>query len=113
MRLKCLNEAVFVLVGSPGTTYGASGMRYQPPFIGPQSERGLALSCLRRVQFRGNRLCVPAGEIRFVRGSSCNAGLSPFSLIEINGRRFDHDLVIEEGRVRRRRKGPSKGQRAA
>lgn len=39
--------------------------------------------------------------------------LVSFRLIEIDGRRFDHDVVIEEGRVRRRKKGPSKPQRGA
>ena len=28
--------------------------------------------------------------------------------LEIDGRRFDHDVVLERGRVRRRKKGPSK-----
>jgi hypothetical protein len=35
-----------------------------------------------------------------------------FGLIEIDGRRFDHDIVIEAGRIRRRKKGPSKRRRA-
>jgi hypothetical protein len=34
-----------------------------------------------------------------------------FGQIEIDGRRYDHDVVIEEGHVRRRKKGPSKRQR--
>lgn len=38
--------------------------------------------------------------------------LVSFGQIEIDGRRFDHDVVIEEGRVRRRKKGPSKPYRA-
>ena len=38
--------------------------------------------------------------------------LVSFGLIEIDGRRFDHDVVIEAGRVRRRKKGPSKRRRA-
>ena len=38
--------------------------------------------------------------------------LVSFGQIEIDGRRFDHDVVIEEGRVRRRKKGPSKRHRA-
>jgi hypothetical protein len=37
--------------------------------------------------------------------------LVSFGLIEIDGQRFDHDVVIEEGRVRRRKKGPSKARR--
>jgi hypothetical protein len=39
--------------------------------------------------------------------------LVSFGLIEIDGRSFEHDVVIEEGRIRRRKKGPSKPQRAA
>jgi len=39
--------------------------------------------------------------------------LVSFGLIEIDGQRFDHDVVVEGGRIRRRKKGPSKGQRAA
>jgi len=31
--------------------------------------------------------------------------------IEIDGRRYPHDVVIERGRVRKRRKGPSKAFR--
>jgi hypothetical protein len=34
--------------------------------------------------------------------------LVSFGQLEIDGRRFDHDVVIERGRVRRRKKGPSK-----
>ena len=37
--------------------------------------------------------------------------LVSFGQIEIDGQRFDHDVVIEPGRVRRRKKGPSKGRR--
>ena len=39
--------------------------------------------------------------------------LVSFGQIEIDGRLFDHDVVIEKGRIRRRKKGPSKKQRAA
>src|SRR2546422_5917878 len=39
--------------------------------------------------------------------------LVSFGQIEIDGRRFDHDVVIEKGRIRRRKKGPSKKQRVA
>ena len=39
--------------------------------------------------------------------------LVSFGQIEIDGRRFDHDVVIEKGRVRKRKKGPSKPRRAA
>jgi hypothetical protein len=38
--------------------------------------------------------------------------LISFGQIEIDGRRFDHDVVIEKGRIRRRKKGPSKRYRA-
>ncbi len=38
--------------------------------------------------------------------------LVSFGLIEIDGQRFDHDVVIEDGRIRRRKKGPSKSRRA-
>jgi hypothetical protein len=38
--------------------------------------------------------------------------LVSFGEVEIDGRRFEHDVVIEDGRVRRRKKGPSKPHRA-
>jgi hypothetical protein len=38
--------------------------------------------------------------------------LVSFGQIEIDGRRFDHDVVIMKGRIRRRKKGPSKRYRA-
>ena len=38
--------------------------------------------------------------------------LVSFGEIEIDGRRFDHDVVIEKGRIRKRKKGPSKRHRA-
>lgn len=38
--------------------------------------------------------------------------LVSFGEIEIDGQRFDHDVVIEKGRVRPRKKGPSKRLRA-
>jgi hypothetical protein len=40
-----------------------------------------------------------------------DAALVAFGEIEIDGRRFDHDVVIESGRVRKRKKGPSKPYR--
>jgi hypothetical protein len=40
-----------------------------------------------------------------------DARLISFGLIEIDGRRFDHDVVLEGGVVRRRKKGPSKPYR--
>lgn len=36
---------------------------------------------------------------------------SKFGTIVIDGIRFDHDVVVEGGRLRRRRKGPSKPYR--
>lgn len=40
-----------------------------------------------------------------------DARLVAFGQIEIDGRRFEHDVVVEGGKVRRRRKGPSKPYR--
>jgi len=34
-----------------------------------------------------------------------------FGVIVIRGKRFEHDVVVEAGRVRRRKKGPSKRHR--
>jgi hypothetical protein len=39
------------------------------------------------------------------------ARLVAFGVIEIEGRRYEHDVVIAAGRVRRRHKGPSKALR--
>ena len=39
--------------------------------------------------------------------------LLAFGVIEIEGQRFEHDVVIDRGEVRKRRKGPSKASRAA
>jgi hypothetical protein len=38
--------------------------------------------------------------------------LVSFGEIEIDGQRFEHDVVIEDGRIRRRKKKPSKRYRA-
>jgi hypothetical protein len=38
--------------------------------------------------------------------------LVSFGEIQIDGERFAHDVVIEKGRIRRRKKGPSKRHRA-
>jgi hypothetical protein len=38
--------------------------------------------------------------------------LVSFGEVEVDGRRYEHDVVIEDGRVRRRKKGPSKANRA-
>jgi hypothetical protein len=35
-------------------------------------------------------------------------GRFSFGSIEVDGTTYDHDLVIEDGRLRKRRKGPSK-----
>jgi hypothetical protein len=40
-----------------------------------------------------------------------DARLVAFGEVEIEGRRYTHDVVIERGRIRKRRKGPSKGYR--
>lgn len=40
-----------------------------------------------------------------------DARLVTFGQLEIDGRRFDHDVVVERGRVRRRKKKPSKAYR--
>jgi len=39
-------------------------------------------------------------------------GRFAFGSIEIDGTTYEHDVVIERGRVRKRRKGPSKPLRA-
>jgi hypothetical protein len=41
-----------------------------------------------------------------------DAKLVSFGEIEIDGRRFTHDVVVAGGHVRKRRKGPSKVHRA-
>jgi hypothetical protein len=41
-----------------------------------------------------------------------HAKLVAFGLIEVEGRRYDYDVVIERGRVSKRHKGPSKAMRA-
>jgi hypothetical protein len=45
-------------------------------------------------------------------GSIMDCRLVSFGQVEIDGRRYDHDVVIDAGRVRRRKKGPSKPHRA-
>ncbi len=40
-----------------------------------------------------------------------DARLISFGLIEIDGQRFDHDVVLEKGVIRKRKKGPSKVHR--
>jgi hypothetical protein len=41
-----------------------------------------------------------------------DARLVAFGVIEIEGQRFEHDVVIDRGAVRKRHKGPSKASRA-
>ena len=41
-----------------------------------------------------------------------HARLLSFGLIEVEGQRYDHDVVIDRGRVGKRHKGPSKALRA-
>ena len=40
-----------------------------------------------------------------------DARLISFGLVEIDGRRFDRDVVVEAGHVRRRKKKPSRAYR--
>ena len=44
-------------------------------------------------------------------GSSVDVDYPGFGEIVIDGSRFDHDVVVEAGRARRRKKGPSKAYR--
>ncbi len=37
--------------------------------------------------------------------------LISFGVVEIDGQRYDRDVVVESGKVRRRKKGPSKPQK--
>ena len=41
------------------------------------------------------------------------ARLVEFGVLEIEGRRYEHDVVIERGELRKRKKGPSKAYREA
>ena len=45
-------------------------------------------------------------------GSAMDVEYPGFGSIVINGERFDHDMVVEEGRLRPRQKGPSKRYRS-
>lgn len=40
-----------------------------------------------------------------------DARLISFGVLEIDGRRYEYDVVIESGVIHRRKKGPSKAQR--
>jgi hypothetical protein len=42
-----------------------------------------------------------------------DAKVTSFGEVEIDGHRFTHDVVVEGGEVRKRRKGPSKAYRSA
>lgn len=48
---------------------------------------------------------------RWAYGSSVDVDYPGFGAILIDGERFDHDVVVEADRVRRRKKGPSKPYR--
>src|SRR3990172_7694273 len=50
------------------------------------------------------------GDVR--RGRQVRAKLLSFGSIEVEGQRYDHDVVIDRGEVRKRHKGPSKALRA-
>ena len=39
-------------------------------------------------------------------------GRFAFGAVEIDGEKYEHDVVIDGGRIAKRKKGPSKGQRA-
>jgi hypothetical protein len=41
-----------------------------------------------------------------------DARLIAFGLIEVEGQAYEHDVVIDRGEIRKRRKGPSKALRA-
>lgn len=41
------------------------------------------------------------------------ARLIEFGVLEVEGQRYRHDVVIEDGSVRKRKKGPSKAHRSA
>ena len=45
---------------------------------------------------------------RWAYGSSVDVDYPGFGVIVIGGERFGHDVVVEAGRVRRRKKGPSR-----
>jgi hypothetical protein len=40
-----------------------------------------------------------------------DARLLSFGVIEIDGQRFEHDVVLDRGAIRKRKKGPSKAYR--
>jgi hypothetical protein len=42
-----------------------------------------------------------------------DAKLIAFGVLDVDGQRYDHDVVIERGAIRERRKGPSKPYRQA
>src|SRR3990172_4885103 len=44
-------------------------------------------------------------------GSSVDVDYPGFGVIVVDGKRFEHDVVVEAGRGRRRKKGPSKAYR--
>lgn len=62
-------------------------------------------------QHRASQRSAIRPVVRLTRVADVKARLVSFGEIEIDGRRFDHDVVIEGGRVRKRKKGPSKAFR--
>ena len=54
---------------------------------------------------------IGAGVTLLAYGSSVDVDYPSFGTIVIDGNRFEHDVVVEAGRVRRRKKGPSKSYR--
>jgi len=51
------------------------------------------------------------GRSCWAYGLSVDVDYPGFGAIVIDGNRFEHDVVVEAGRVRRRKKGPSKAYR--
>jgi hypothetical protein len=51
------------------------------------------------------------GRFCWAYGWSVDVDYPGFGAIVIDGNRFEHDVVVEAGRVRRRKKGPSKAYR--
>jgi hypothetical protein len=51
------------------------------------------------------------GAMMEAGGVGMEATLIAFGVLEIDGQRYDHDVVVEGGVIRKRRKGPSKVHR--
>jgi hypothetical protein len=74
------------------------------------------LLCCRRIDSHGEHHLSgvaqqPSGVYLLGEGDEMKAQLVEFGSIEIDGRQYDHDVVIEQGAVRKRIKKPSKPQR--